>query len=206
MGLELHVKDKSKKNFIITAYHPDSDHGDDIHKQFLESLTDLYSRAPKDAVIISGEDINAQLGRNVLQDNEDPSSLSPFHKVTGPFSSHLHSNNQGNCTSATLATQDLTSAATWFQKHRYDTFYSHLRKSQNLDPYLQLDHFFVSYSAQKLSLTVSAANLLFAVTTFPSASHCEWHPICQESMHSANNDVVCSVTSKYSTNKPSARR
>eukprot|EP00957_Ditylum_brightwellii_P142230 10835924-Ditylum_brightwellii.AAC.1 len=96
---------------------PHSDYGDDIHRQFLESLTVLYSRAPKDAVIMLDEDINVQLRRNVLQENEDPSSPSPFHKITGPFSSHLHSNAQGNRTSATLATYDLTSAVTWFQKH-----------------------------------------------------------------------------------------
>eukprot|EP00957_Ditylum_brightwellii_P054211 4106100-Ditylum_brightwellii.AAC.1 len=68
MGLETHMKDKNNKvfkYFIITAYHPDSDYGDDVQATFLESLADLYSTAPSDATILSGEDINAQLGCNI---------------------------------------------------------------------------------------------------------------------------------------------
>eukprot|EP00957_Ditylum_brightwellii_P123623 9425129-Ditylum_brightwellii.AAC.1 len=61
-------------------------------------------------------DINAQLGRNVLVQNEDPTSFFLHHKLSGPFSAHVHSNTQGKRTSVNLAAFDLTSAATWKQK------------------------------------------------------------------------------------------
>uniref|UniRef100_A0A7S1ZPN5 Uncharacterized protein n=1 Tax=Ditylum brightwellii TaxID=49249 RepID=A0A7S1ZPN5_9STRA len=98
MGLEMHMKDKHNKvfkYFIITAYHPDSDYGDDVHATFLESLADIYSTAPSDATILSGEDINAQLGCNVLHANESTFSNNSFHKITGTFSTHTNSNQCG---------------------------------------------------------------------------------------------------------------
>eukprot|EP00957_Ditylum_brightwellii_P188592 14357758-Ditylum_brightwellii.AAC.1 len=69
------------KYFIITAYHLDSEYGDDVHINFLNSLVDLYSKAPKDAIIISCDDTNAQLGCNVLVEKEDPTSISSHHKL-----------------------------------------------------------------------------------------------------------------------------
>ena len=62
MGLELHYEDREEnilKYFIVTAYHPDSTKGTEIHEEFLETLADLYDKAPQDATIVSGEDINA---------------------------------------------------------------------------------------------------------------------------------------------------
>jgi len=47
-------------------------------------------------------------------------------------------------TISNLATFDLTSAATWFQHNRYDTHRHNITGEYN-----QLDHFFVSYKAQK---------------------------------------------------------
>eukprot|EP00957_Ditylum_brightwellii_P193073 14700777-Ditylum_brightwellii.AAC.1 len=78
----------------------------------LDALDDIYSRAPKDATIVSGEDINAKLGRNFWIKNEDSTSPHPHHKVTGPFSAHLHNNGRAGPIAAKLAAHDLTSAAT----------------------------------------------------------------------------------------------
>eukprot|EP00957_Ditylum_brightwellii_P173131 13180554-Ditylum_brightwellii.AAC.1 len=58
----------------------------------MAALDDIYTKAPKDATIILGEDINAKLGRNIWMENEGSTSPHPHHKITGPFSAHLHSN------------------------------------------------------------------------------------------------------------------
>eukprot|EP00957_Ditylum_brightwellii_P086099 6550754-Ditylum_brightwellii.AAC.1 len=50
----------------------------------LAALDDIYAKAPKDATIISGEDINAKLGRNIWLENEDSTSPHPTTKSLAP--------------------------------------------------------------------------------------------------------------------------
>eukprot|EP00957_Ditylum_brightwellii_P192796 14679612-Ditylum_brightwellii.AAC.1 len=54
--------------FITSAYYPDSDRdrNGEEQNQLLDVLRSVYARAPPDAIIISGEDINAKLGKTVL--------------------------------------------------------------------------------------------------------------------------------------------
>eukprot|EP00957_Ditylum_brightwellii_P207527 15353393-Ditylum_brightwellii.AAC.1 len=84
------------------------------------------------------------MGRNVWLENEDTASSHPHHKITSPFSAHMHSNARAGPNTEKLAAHDLTSAATWFQSNRYDTHFDHRNKE-----YAQLDHIFVSSSARK---------------------------------------------------------
>ena len=66
MGINLTFLDNrnNKVNyFIISAYHPDSSNSDDEHTEFMNHLNDLYSCAPTNPTIISGEDVNASLGK-----------------------------------------------------------------------------------------------------------------------------------------------
>eukprot|EP00957_Ditylum_brightwellii_P141493 10778829-Ditylum_brightwellii.AAC.1 len=83
----------------------------------MAALDDVYSKAPKDATIISGEDINATLGRNIWIENEDSTSPHLFHKITGPFSAHLHNYTCACPIAEKLAAYDLTSTVTWFQSN-----------------------------------------------------------------------------------------
>eukprot|EP00957_Ditylum_brightwellii_P107307 8187844-Ditylum_brightwellii.AAC.1 len=85
------------KYFIISAYHPDSDQDQNGEEQpqLSEVLCSVYAHAPPDDIIISGEDINAKLGKTVLVENKDISSPHPHHKITGPFSAYMHSNDYG---------------------------------------------------------------------------------------------------------------
>eukprot|EP00957_Ditylum_brightwellii_P054743 4148103-Ditylum_brightwellii.AAC.1 len=77
MGLELHLLDKEEntmKFFVISAYHPDStrcEKNHELHDSFLKSLLELCAKAPRDATIISGEDIKANLGHNMQSTTED---------------------------------------------------------------------------------------------------------------------------------------
>eukprot|EP00957_Ditylum_brightwellii_P133358 10167658-Ditylum_brightwellii.AAC.1 len=73
----------------------------------MTALDDIYSKAPKDATIISGEDINSKLGHNIWVENEDSTSPHPHHKITGPFSAHLHSNARAGPFTKKLAAHDL---------------------------------------------------------------------------------------------------
>eukprot|EP00957_Ditylum_brightwellii_P051097 3873937-Ditylum_brightwellii.AAC.1 len=67
IGLELHLTDREEnmmKLFVISAYHPDLTRckkNPELHASFLKVLLELYTKAPKDAAIISGEDVNANL-------------------------------------------------------------------------------------------------------------------------------------------------
>eukprot|EP00957_Ditylum_brightwellii_P191470 14577542-Ditylum_brightwellii.AAC.1 len=56
----------------------------------------------------------------------------------------MHSNSRGDVISRTLAAHDLTSSATWFQNKAYTTHRPNYSSEAN-----QIDHFFVSYPAQK---------------------------------------------------------
>eukprot|EP00957_Ditylum_brightwellii_P142473 10854563-Ditylum_brightwellii.AAC.1 len=106
----------------------------------MHTLSDVLSQAPKDT-IISGKDINTQLGCTITIDNEGSTSLS---KVTGPFSHYAHPNECGMCIACHTAVYNLISSPTWFKKWHYGTHFLHLTKE-----YLQLDHIFVSAHAQK---------------------------------------------------------
>mmetsp|Transcript_11905 Transcript_11905/g.17611 ORF Transcript_11905/g.17611 Transcript_11905/m.17611 type:complete len:137 (-) Transcript_11905:88-498(-) len=135
MGLELHLLDKEEntmKFFVISAYHPDStrcEKNPKIHNSFLESLLELYAKAPRDATIISGEDINANLGHNMQSTTEDNNQQ--VSKLTGPFGTFELPNERGIKVGHILDIAELTSASTWFQKKngRYDTHFDH-RHSQ----------------------------------------------------------------------------
>eukprot|EP00957_Ditylum_brightwellii_P186474 14197529-Ditylum_brightwellii.AAC.1 len=83
----------------------------------LAALDDIYSKVPKDATIVSGEDVNAKLGRNIWFKIEDNTSPHPFHKVTGPFSAHIHNNTCAGPIVEKLAAYDLTFTATWLQSN-----------------------------------------------------------------------------------------
>eukprot|EP00957_Ditylum_brightwellii_P171518 13057653-Ditylum_brightwellii.AAC.1 len=111
----------------------------------LAALDDVYSRAPKDATIISGEDINAKLGHNIRIENKDSTSPHPHHKITGPFSTHLHNNARAAPIAEKLAAHNLTSATTWYETKQYGTHFDNRNKE-----YAQLDHFFVTSSARKM--------------------------------------------------------
>eukprot|EP00957_Ditylum_brightwellii_P000032 2081-Ditylum_brightwellii.AAC.2 len=50
----------------------------------MAALDDIYTKAPKDATIISGENINAKLGRNVWMENDDTTSPHPHTKSLAP--------------------------------------------------------------------------------------------------------------------------
>jgi exonuclease III len=147
MGLELHYEDSKEnilKYFIVTAYHPDSTKGTEIHKEFLEVLADLYDKAPRDATVISGEDINAQLGKRVAFETEEATTLQNYNYITGPFSTHESSNPRGNELCKLLDAAEMTSASTWFENTSHDTFFDHRNKQR-----LQLDHFMISQKSQK---------------------------------------------------------
>eukprot|EP00957_Ditylum_brightwellii_P156123 11883721-Ditylum_brightwellii.AAC.1 len=135
------------------AGSPDLIHGDpgngiarvikmEIH--VLDVLYSVYACAPPDAIIISGEDINAKLGKIVLVESKDVTSPHPHHKITGPFSAHMHSNDRGEKVAHILAMYDLTSSATWFEHQHYITHWPNYSREAN-----QIVHFFVSYKGQK---------------------------------------------------------
>ena len=78
MGIELHLIDKAENIlifFVISAYYPDSTTSKkdpELHYSFLGPLLEVYVRTPKYAIIISGEDINSNLGQNMHDTLEDP--------------------------------------------------------------------------------------------------------------------------------------
>eukprot|EP00957_Ditylum_brightwellii_P135268 10314265-Ditylum_brightwellii.AAC.1 len=113
MGLELHYEDSKEnilKYFLVAAYHPDSSKGIEIHKEFLNTLADLFDKAPQDATIISGKDINAQLGKKVVFDTEEETTLTNY--ITRPFSTHDSSNPQGKELNKLLDAAEMTSTST----------------------------------------------------------------------------------------------
>ena len=153
MGLELHLLDKEEntmKFFVISAYHPDStrcEKNPELHDFFLESLLELYAKAPRDATIISGEDINANLGHNMTRTTEDNNQQAS--KITGPFGTFKLPNERGIKVGHILDIAELTSASTWFQKKngRYDTHYDH-RHSQRR----QVDHIMISQKNRRSTI------------------------------------------------------
>uniref|UniRef100_A0A7S1ZJL2 Endonuclease/exonuclease/phosphatase domain-containing protein n=1 Tax=Ditylum brightwellii TaxID=49249 RepID=A0A7S1ZJL2_9STRA len=148
MGLEIHVLDIQKfllKYFIISAHHPDSSEDSDTHLAFLETLLELYENAPCDATIISGESINAEIGRSIIFPHEEPTSHPSC--LTGPFGTHKVSNERGERMSQILGAAWLCSAGTWFEKKRYDTFFDKHTKKR-----VQYDHIFVTQK-EKRSVT-----------------------------------------------------
>eukprot|EP00957_Ditylum_brightwellii_P020184 1522309-Ditylum_brightwellii.AAC.1 len=99
MGLEVHLLDKKEntmKFFVISAYHPDltrCEKNPKLHNSFLESLLELYAKAPRDATIISGEDINANLGHNMNSTTEENNQQ--VSNLTGPFGTFELPNERG---------------------------------------------------------------------------------------------------------------
>eukprot|EP00957_Ditylum_brightwellii_P128509 9802049-Ditylum_brightwellii.AAC.1 len=110
MVLELHLLDREEntmKFFVISAYHPDStrcEKNPKLHDSFLESLLELYAKAPRDATIISGEDITANLGHNMQSTTEG--SNQQVSKLTGPFGTFELSNEEGSKLDAYLISQN----------------------------------------------------------------------------------------------------
>lgn len=137
--------------FVISAYHPDSGKSAEEHEEFINHLSDLYSTVPSNAIIISGEDVNASLSTSLYHCTFNEAIDGKAGGI-GPFGDSTP-NERGRQTLESIQSHNLSVASSWFKKKRYNTFYSHL-----LQRHLQLDHFITSQTGRKSILDCGRAN------------------------------------------------
>ena len=157
MGLSLIFLDNRNNKveyFVISAYHPNSSKNNEEHEEFTNHLSDLYSNAPTNSIIISGEDVKASLGNRLDHSIFNEANDGKAGGI-GLFGNHKP-NERGRQVLEYIQTHNLSIASSWFEKKRYDTFFSHL-----LQKHLQLDHFITSQTNQRSILDCGHTNSPF---------------------------------------------